>query len=196
MRPFFLILIFILFVTSTCKQSSDKENNLIEEKIEELENSTKVGSWQQNLITTEALQLDQLKVKLPKQLAGLPLRSTDSPAPQTVIGTYSLSTNPNHETENITVQILDGAGNYGFGHLNAVHKMISMDINNKGDNDWAKTQNHQGIRILLKEGLVKDIQFSELQYIKQNRYHITLTGRRYDSKKLLQAKTNLEKTNF
>jgi hypothetical protein len=190
------MLIFILFATSSCKQSSDKENNVFEEKIDELENSTKVGSWQQNLITTEPLQIDQLKAKLPKQLAGLPLRSSDSPAAQTVVGTYSVSTNPNHETENITVQILDGAGNYGFGHVNAVHKMISMEVNNKGDNNWAKTQDHQGVRMLLKEERVKDIQFSELQYIKQNRYHISLTGRRLDSKKLLQAKTDLEKTNF
>uniref|UniRef100_UPI00404ADE82 hypothetical protein n=1 Tax=Gelidibacter sp. TaxID=2018083 RepID=UPI00404ADE82 len=196
MRPIFLMLIFILFATSSCKQSSEKENNVIEEKIEEFEKSTKVGSWQQNLITTEALQPDQLKAKLPKQLAGLPLRSSDSPAPQTVVGTYSLSADPNHETENITVQILDGAGNYGFGHLNAVHKMISMEVNNKGDNNWAKTQDHQGVKILLKEELIKDIQFSELQYIKQNRYHMTLTGRRYDSKKLLQAKNDLEKNNF
>lgn len=196
MRPIFLMLIFILFATSSCKQSSDKENNVFEEKIDELENSTKVGSWQQNLITTEPLQIDQLKAKLPKQLAGLPLRSSDSPAAQTVVGTYSVSTNPNHETENITVQILDGAGNYGFGHVNAVHKMISMEVNNKGDNNWAKAQDHQGVRILLKEERVKDIQFSELQYIKQNRYHISLTGRRLDSKKLLQAKTDLEKTNF
>lgn len=196
MRPIFLMLIFILFATSSCKQSSDKENNVFEEKIDELENSTKVGSWQQNLITTEPLQIDQLKAKLPKQLAGLPLRSSDSPAAQTVVGTYSVSTNPNHETENITVKILDGAGNYGFGHVNAVHKMISMEVNNKGDNNWAKTQDHQGVRILLKEERVKDIQFSELQYIKQNRYHISLTGRRLDSKKLLQAKTDLEKTNF
>ncbi|WP_370100922.1 hypothetical protein [Xanthomarina gelatinilytica] len=196
MRPIFLMLIFILFATSSCKQSSDEENNVFEEKIDELENSTKVGSWQQNLITTEPLQIDQLKAKLPKQLAGLPLRSSDSPAAQTVVGTYSVSTNPNHETENITVKILDGAGNYGFGHVNAVHKMISMEVNNKGDNNWAKTQDHQGVRILLKEERVKDIQFSELQYIKQNRYHISLTGRRLDSKKLLQAKTDLEKTNF
>lgn len=196
MRPIFLMLIFILFATSSCKQSSDKENNVFEEKIDELENSTKVGSWQQNLITTEPLQIDQLKAKLPKQLAGLPLRSSDSPAAQTVVGTYSVSTNPNHETENITVKILDGAGNYGFGHVNAVHKMISMEVNNKGDNNWAKTQDHQGVRILLKEERVKDIQFSELQYIKQNRYHISLTGRKLDSKKLLQAKTDLEKTNF
>lgn len=196
MRPIFLMLIFILFATSSCKQSSDKENNVFEEKIDELENSTKVGSWQQNLITTEPLQIDQLKAKLPKQLAGLPLRSSDSPAAQTVVGTYSVSTNPNHETENITVQILDGAGNYGFGHVNAVHKMISMEVNNKGDNNWAKTLDNQGVRILLKEERVKDIQFSELQYIKQNRYHISLTGRRLDSKKLLQAKTDLEKTNF
>ncbi|WP_417858379.1 hypothetical protein [Xanthomarina gelatinilytica] len=196
MRPIFLMLIFILFATSSCKQSSDKENNVFEEKIDELENSTKVGSWQQNLITTEPLQIDQLKAKLPKQLAGLPLRSSDSPAAQTVVGTYSVSTNPNHETENITVKILDGAGNYGFGHVNAVHKMISMEVNNKGDNNWAKTLDNQGVRILLKEERVKDIQFSELQYIKQNRYHISLTGRRLDSKKLLQAKTDLEKTNF
>lgn len=196
MRPIFLMLIFILFATSSCKQSSDKENNVFEEKIDELENSTKVGSWQQNLITTEPLQIDQLKAKLPKQLAGLPLRSSDSPAAQTVVGTYSVSTNPNHETENITVKILDGAGNYGFGHVNAVHKMISMEVNNKGDNNWAKTLDNQGVRILLKEERVKDIQFSELQYIKQNRYHISLTGRKLDSKKLLQAKTDLEKTNF
>ncbi|MCB0463749.1 MAG: hypothetical protein R2816_02625 [Flavobacteriaceae bacterium] len=196
MKPLFLILIFILFATSSCKQSSEKENDLIEEKIDEFEKSTKVGSWQQNLISTEALQLDQLKAKLPEQLAGLPLRNSDSLASQTVVGTYSLSIDPNHETENITVQILDGAGNYGFGHINAVHKMVAMEVNNKGDNNWAKTQDHQGVRILLKEELVKDIQFSELQYIKQNRYHITLTGRRYDSKKLLQAKTDLEKTNF
>tara|TARA_R110002072_G_scaffold260722_14_gene419323 strand:- start:3895 stop:4488 length:594 start_codon:yes stop_codon:yes gene_type:complete len=197
MRPVLILMFLILIVLTSCQQAAEKHTKSVEEKVEKFEKSAKKeGTWLQELIATEAHTDEVLLSKLPKQLAGVPLRSSASPAAQTVAATYSLNANPNHETENISLTIIDGAGNYGFGHLNAIHKMISMEVNNQEANGWAKTQDHKGNRILLKESLDKGIQFSELEYIKDNRYHITLSGRRYDSNKLLQAKEELEKLKF
>lgn len=195
-RLILLLLPLSLLLLKACNQTAEKHTQSVEEKVEKFEKSAKDGSWLQKLIATEAHTEEVLMSKLPKQLAGVPLRSSASPAPQTVAGTYSLNPEPNHETENITLTIIDGAGNYGFGHLNAIHKMISMEVNNKETNGWAKTQDLNGNRILLKESIDKGIQFSELEYIKDNRYHITLSGRGYESSKLLQAKEDLEKAKF
>lgn len=184
----------LLFIS--CQQAADKQVKSLEEKVEKIEKSEKDGSWLQKLIAAKAHSEAELLAKFPKQLAEIPFRSSNAPAAQTAVGTYSLHANPNHQTENITITIVDGAGDYGFGHLNAIHKLIAMEINNQETNGWAKTKNHKGNRILLKEFIDKGIQFSELEYIKNNRYHITLTGRKYDSNKLLQAKDDLEKIEF
>ncbi len=196
MRPILIIMLPILIVLISCQKAVEKQTQSVEEKVENFEKSAKDGSWLQNLIATEAHTETVLLSKLPTQFAGVPLRSSASSTTQTASGTYSLNPEPNHETENLTLTIIDGAGSYGFGHLNAIHKMISMEVNNQETNGWAKTQEHKGVRILLKEVLDKGIQMSELEYIKDNRYHITLSGRRYDSKKLLQAKEDIEKLKF
>lgn len=196
MRPVLIIMLPILIVLISCQKAAEKHTKSVEEKVAKFEKSTKDGSWLQKLIATEAHSEAVLLSKLPTQLVGVPLRSSASSATQTASGTYSLNPEPNHETENITLTILDGAGSYGFGHLNAIYKMISMEVNNQEINGWAKTQEHKGVRILLKEELDQGIQMSQLEYIKDNRYHITLSGRRYDSKKLIQAKEDLEKLKF
>ncbi len=196
-NPFLFLMLQVCLITLfSCNQTAEKHTKSVEKKVEKFEKSAKEGSWLQELIATQAHTEEELLSKLPMQLAGLSLRDSGSPAPQTASGTYSISPNPNHETENISIQIIDGAGNFGFGHLNAIHKMISMNVNNQQTNGWTKTLEHNGNRILLKEELFKGIQMSELQYIKDNRYHITLGARRYDSKNLLQAKEDLEKLKF
>lgn len=195
-KLFYKLFPIILFIFIGCNQTAEKHTQSVEDKVENYEKSAKDGSWLQKLIATEAHTEAVLLSKLPKQLAGLSLRASASNSAQTATGTYSLNPEPNHETENVTLTIIDGAGSYGFGHLNAIHKMISLEVNNQETNGWAKTQEHKGVRILLKEVLDKEIQMSELEYIKDNRYHITLNGRRYDSKKLLQAKEDLEKLKF
>lgn len=195
-KPIFKLLIVLFVVSLSCQQTAEKYTKTLEEKVETFEKSAKDGEWLQKLIATEPYTEDELLSKLPKQLTGFPLRSSNSPAAQTANGTYSTSDEPSHQTANITIRIIDGAGNYGFGHLNAIHKMISMEVNNQETNGWTRTQEHKGKRILLKEATDQDIQFSELEYIKDNRYHITLNGRRFDSNQLLQAKDELEKIKF
>ncbi len=191
-----LLLQVCLIILFSCNQTAEKQSQSVEKKVEKIEKSAKEGSWLQELIATEALTEEVLLSKFPKNLAGLPLRSSGPFAPQTAIGTYSTSPDPNHETENIRIQIVDGAGNYGFGHLNAIHKMISMKVNNQETNGWAKTLDHNGNRILLKESIDKGIESSQVEYIKDKRYHITLTGLRMKSEQLLNAMDDLEKTNF
>jgi|GEM_PF-4989992 len=192
-----LLLLQLCFITTiSCNQAAEKYTQSVEEKVERAEKSAEKSSWLQELIATEAHTEEELLSKFPKQLTGLPLRSSASPAAQTAAGSYSTSPETSHETQHITLKIVDGAGNYGFGHVNAIHKMISMNVNNQETNNWAKTLEHKGVRILLKEEFNKGVQFSELQYIKDNRYHITLTGRRFNSDKLLEAMTELEKIKF
>lgn len=194
--PIFKLLIVLCVASLSCQQTAEKYTKSVEEKVETFEKSANDGSWLQKLMATEPYTEEELLSKLPKQLTDLPLRSTNSPAAQTASGTYSTSDEPSHQTANITIRIIDGAGNYGFGHLNAIHKMISMEVNNQETNGWTRTQQHKGNRILLKEATDRDIQFSELEYIKDNRYHITLSGKRFDSNQLLQAKDELEKITF
>lgn len=190
------ILMALSITTFSCKQKAEQYTKSVEEKVENFEKSAKDGAWLQKLIATEPYSEAVLLSKLPKQLAGLSLRSSASTAAQTATGAYTLNPEPNPDAENLTLTIIDGAGNYGFGHLNAIHKMISLEVNNNENNGWAKTQDHKGLRILIKEQIVKDVLLSKLEYIKDNRYHITLSGRRYDSKKLLEAKEDLEKLKF
>lgn len=191
-----LLLQGCLITLCSCNQAAEKYTNSVEEKVEQFEKSAKEGSWLQELMATQAHTDAELLSNLPKQLAGMPLRDSGSPAPQTVSGRYSTSANPNHETNNISIEIVDGAGNYGFGHLNAIHKMISMEVNNKEVNGWAKTLNHKGNRILLKEGLDKDTEWSGLEYIKDKRYHIKLSAQGLKSDTLLEAMDDLEKLSF
>jgi hypothetical protein len=193
-----LALLFILNLS--CQQTAEKYTKSVEEKVETFEKSAKDGEWLQKLAATKPYADHELLAKIPNQLVDLPLRGSNIVSPQTVGGTYSTSAETSHETANISVSIVDGAGDYAIGHVNQINRMLLLNVDNNESHaesqGWAKTLDYKGHRILLKEGIDKGVQFSELQYIKDNRYHITLSGRRFDSNQLLQAKDELEKIIF
>ena len=201
MKTSILMLFIILAVASlSCQQTAETYTKSVEEKVEKFEKSAKKGEWLQELAAKKPYTDGELLAKIPKQLAALPLRGSNIVSAQTVAGTYSNSLETSHETANISISIVDGAGDYAIGHVNQINRMLLLNVDNnesRGDSQgWAKTLDYKGHRILLKEGLDKGIQFSELQYIKDKRYHITLSGRRFNSDKLLEALSELETIKF
>lgn len=198
--PIFKLLIVLCVASLSCQQTAEKYTKSVEEKVETFEKSAKDDEWLQKLATIKPYTDQELLAKIPNQLVGLPLRGSNIVSPQTVGGTYSTSAETSHETANMSVSIVDGAGDYAIGHVNQIHRMLLLNVDNKESQaesqGWAKTLDYKGHRILLKEGIDKGIQFSELEYIKDMRYHITLSGRKFNSDKLLEALSELETTKF
>lgn len=193
----FLILLVCLITMVSCKEAAEKNTESVEEKVEQFEKKDKdLGTWLQDLAGTTPHTGEALIAKLPKELIGMPLRSTGSPSVQTIAGTYSLDEDPNNESTSISITVIDGAGTNGFQHVNAVYKLINQKVDYKSEEGWSKTYEHKGNQLLIKEQVIKDIQRSELEYIKDNRYHITLSGRRLKSDVLLKAMDDLEKIRF
>lgn len=192
-----LLLQICLITLVSCNQSAEKYTQSVEEKVEKFEKKDKdLGKWLQELSAINPHTSEELIAKLPKNLSGFPLRSAGEFGVQTINGSYSMDKETNNESTYLKITLTDGAGFNGFQHVNAIYRMISMEIDNKEKSVWAKTLNHKGNRILLKEGLDKDTERSELEYIKDKRYHIILTGNRINSEQLLEAMDELEKVKF
>ncbi|MCO5725311.1 hypothetical protein [Robiginitalea marina] len=113
-----------------------------------------------------------------------------------VTATYSNDTESTDESKVITVTITDGAGTNGQGHINAVYRMLAQDMDLKTSNGWTKTYTLSHLRIMVKEEQDKEITLSEVEYIKNKRYHVRLNGRNINSDELLKIMNDFEKTDF
>lgn len=192
-----LLLQGCLITLFSCNQAAEKYTQSVEEKVEQFEKKGKEqGKWLQELSAINPHTHEALIAKLPKNLSGLPFRSAGNSGVQTIIGEYSQNEDPNHESISLSITVTDGAGFNGFPHVNAVYKLIHQKVDYKSAEGWSKTYEHKGNQLLINEQVEKDIQFSALQYIKDNRYHITLSGRRLKSGTLLEAMDDLEKVKF
>jgi hypothetical protein len=193
----FLILLACTITLVSCKEGAEKNTESVEEKVEQFEEKDKdLGTWLQDLAGTTPNTGEELIAKLPKELIGMSLRSTGNPSSQTIAGTYSLDEDPNNKSTSISITVVDGAGSNGFQHVNAVYKLINQKVDFKSEEGWSKTYEYKGNQLLIKEQINTEIPRSELEYIKDNRYHITLSGLRLKSDTLLEAMDDLEKTKF
>jgi len=186
----FLNLYYILILV-LLQQSCDNRKTI--KKIESFETSATKNEWLIELAAKTPLNSQELIRLLPPQLLGMPLISTVPNGTLTVVGTYSNDTEPNFTSTTITFTLVEGAGNLGFQHVNAMHKILNQEIDQTVEEGWTKTALHNNQKILVKEQTKKnksEIQstvVSSIDVIKNNRFHINLTGTHLDVNKLKTA---------
>lgn len=180
---FYYILILVLL-----QQSCD--NHKTNKKLESFETSATKNEWLIELAAKTPLNSQELIRLLPTQLLDMPLISAVPNGTLTVVGTYSNDTEPNFTSTTITFTLVEGAGNLGFQHVNAMHKTLNQDINQTVEEGWTKTALHNNQKILIKEQTknnkseIQSTVVSSIDVIKNNRFHINLTGRDFDVNKL------------
>lgn len=182
----YYVLIFILLFFG-CNNSKTVK------KIEAFEASASNNEWLMDLAAKTPLNSQELIRLLPPQLLGMPLISAAPNGTLTVVGTYSNDKDPNYASTTITFSLVEGAGDLGFQHINAIHKILNQEINQTTEEGWTKTTLHNNRKILVKEHTktnkpgVQSTVSSSIDVIKNQRFHINLTGRHLPGNQLTRA---------
>jgi hypothetical protein len=122
---------------------------------------------------------------LPESIAGLPLNGAAN-----LEGGNGVAASYHHEgnrERRVALELIDGAGDRGMAHLNAIHRMISLDIDQSSDGVTARTFERDGLRYLGKERARSGGTDAELEWIWSGRYHLKLSGKEVDLDSLVEA---------
>lgn len=169
------------------------DNRKTLKKVEDFEASAASNEWLIDLAAKTPLNSQELIRLLPQQLLGMPLISAAPNGTLTVVGTYSNDKDPNYASTTITFTLVEGAGDLGFQHINAIHKLLIQEINQTSDEGWTKTTTHNNQKILVKEQtkttkpVMQSTVSSSIDVIKNQRFHINLTGRHLPGNQLTRA---------
>lgn len=180
--PFSAVLLLALMSFSCGNGKSPIMEEVGEEK------SNQEATWLMKLMEKEPLNDGDYLQMIPHELIGLPLHNS-RPYPG-LKGVYAVYTNSeDSEKPHVVLQVIDGAGHHQFQHVNAVFKMLEMDLSESSEEIQASTMTYKGNRVLAKSILKKDQDKmdSEIEFIKGQRYHVTLTGHDLSLDKLFVA---------
>ncbi|TPV35935.1 hypothetical protein FJ651_03175 [Paucihalobacter ruber] len=182
----FFIVIISIFVFGC-------NNSKVNKIVDEFETSADNDAWLIKLSEQSALNAEELTKLFPAELQDMPLVGVESIGVQKVIGTYSKVPDPNYMSSTISVTIVDGAGTVGMPHVNAIFKELNTSTNTSFENGWAKTTMHNGQSVLVKEQTktektgIQSTVTSSIDMIKNQRFHINLTGRHIPGNQLTKA---------
>lgn len=169
------------------------DNRKTDKKVEAFETSGAGNEWLKDLAAKTPLNSQELIRLLPQQLLDMPLITASPNGTLTVIGTYSNDKDPKYSSTTITFTLVEGAGDLGFQHINAMDKLLNQETNQTSDEGWAKTTLHNNQKVLVKEqtktknaGMQSTVS-SSIDIIKNQRFHINLTGRHLPGNQLTRA---------
>ena len=127
---------------------------------------------------------------LPGEIAGLPMNgAVNIEGGNGVSASYQGEQDPSRR---IALDLIDGAGDRGMAHLNVIHRMISLDIDESSGGVVARTIERDGVRYLGKERARSGGTDAELEWIRDGRYHLKLTGTGIGLESLLEAAAALD----
>lgn len=168
-------------------------NSKLDKITEEFEISSNNNAWLIKLSEQSHLNTEELTRLLPSEIQGMSLIGVENAGVQTVVGTYSKNADPDYTSTTISLTLIDGAGTNGMPHVNAIFKQLHSNINQSFDDGWAKTTLHNNQRILVKEQIktektgIQSTVTSSIDMIKNQRFHINLTGRHMPGNQLTRA---------
>ncbi len=201
-NPARMLLALILGSFLSCNFSAQEQKNIAEERVEKLEKAALDENWVIALANATPLPEKELLTFLPKKLLDLPLGKSVPDRLSAVRGTYSKDLDPNHKSTSISLVIVDGAGDVGLGHMNTTYNLLKSDVFEDFGDSWGKTSSYKGIRVLVKEkttkgdGSIPPRKISEVEFIKDKRFHILLAGNHMDSETLLKAAEEVQALSF
>lgn len=188
-----MLLALILAIFLSCNFSAQEQKDITEEQAEKSEMPVVNENWVMALANVTSLPENEFLTLLPQRLLGLPLGKSVPDKLSAVRGTYSKDLKPNYKSTSISLVIVDGAGDVGLEHMNTIYNLLKSDLFEDFGDSWGKTTSYKGMRVLVKDkttkgyGSIPPRKTSEVEFIKDNRFHILLGGNHMDSKTLLKA---------
>ena len=186
-RKSLILLVLVALQMYGCNNSRSAEQDA------NFQISDNTNEWLVKLSNQSPLNSEELARLFPAQLQGMTLLGVENVGVQTAVGTYSKNADPDYTSTTISLTLIDGAGTDGLAHVNAIFKQLNSNINESFENGWAKTTMHNNQRILVKEqtntereGMQATVT-SSIDMIKNQRFHINLTGRHMPGNQLIRA---------
>ncbi len=201
-NPNRILLALILAIFLSCNFSAQEQKNTPEEQTEKSEKPVVNENWVTVLANLTPLPENEFLTFLPQRLLGLPLRKSVPDKLSAVRGTYSNDIRPNYKSTSISLVVVDGAGDVGSEHMNTTYNLLENDLFEDFGDSWGKTTSYKGMRVLVKEkttksyGSIPPRKTSEVEFIKDNRFHILLSGNHMDSETLFKAAEEVQALSF
>lgn len=203
MIPFFKIYmpIFLLFLCGSCNNATSKKENetLKVENVVQTKDNYKSGKWLEELPSKTPLTFNELEDLLPESLLRRPLIKVmdDTKNGRSAIrGQYSSDKEPTKESEVITFYVMDGAGDSGYKGLQSVFSMLKFPTNKDDGTKILKITDWENKRLLVRQNLLKETWTSDLEFIKNLRFHFKIQGKNLKLEDIRESAINLEGLNF
>lgn len=193
-----IALIFFLALVS-CNEKV-KENEAGTQQAEEISEKIEInGNWLQTLASKEPLSVKQLEEITPAKLKNLPkVKSNEVPSQgaTSILVTYSNDNEPDLNSTKIELGIIDGAGERGFQHINGINNMMKFPSNKEEGDNILKIFHRNEQKILVRQRRIKEKLVSEIEFIKDGRYHIKIFARNFSADELYEVLDTVEKIKF
>ena len=184
MTPFLKIFLpfFLLFLCASCNNATSKKTTETSkvENVVQIKNDYKSGKWLEELPLKTPLTFNELEELLPKSLLGKRLVKViddTKNARSAIRGQYSSDKEPTKESEVITFYIMDGAGDAGYKGLKSVFSMLKFPTNKDDGTKILKITDWENKRLLVRQHVLKQTWTSELEFIKNFRFHFKIQGK-------------------
>ncbi|WP_144607150.1 hypothetical protein [Algoriphagus algorifonticola] len=199
MKAFHLInyACFISLIFFSCEESKTTTH------VEEAENpvspidadSQNPKTWLMKLMEKQPFsELEYLEL-VPSALQGFPLQSKEPKSGLNgFIAIYSHQEGSEHP--GLRLEVIDGAGNNQFQHVNAVFKMLETARNESGDDFQSEIKDHKGERVLFVSKTKNDRKDYQLEYIQNHRYHVGILGNQVGPDEIYGAFDELQNNQF
>lgn len=188
---------FTVMIFSSCEENTT--SNTAEEQGDGLTQShaeSSIGkTWLQVLMEKQPLTEDEYMALVPATLQGFPLQSKEPKSGLNgFIAFYSHEEGREHP--GLRLEVIDGAGNNQFQHVNAVYKMLETVRNESGDDFQSEIKDHQGERVLFVSKTKQDRKDFQLEYIQNQRYHVGILGNLVGTGEIYGAFEELQNNQF
>jgi len=194
-----LFALFFFIALVSCNETV-KENEEGTEQTEEISKKIEInGNWLQTLASKEPLSIKQLEEVPPAILKNLPkVKSSEVPSQgaTSILVTYSNDNEPDLSSTKIELGIIDGAGERGFQHINGINNMMKFPSNKEEGDNILKIFHRNEQKILVRQRRIKEKLVSEIEFIKEGRYHIKIFARNFSVDELYEAFDSIEKIKF
>ncbi|WP_425639183.1 hypothetical protein ACPUEN_05895 [Algoriphagus yeomjeoni] len=164
----------ILILLCSCGESSStaKERLLDSDPAQNTASST---TWLMELMEKEPLTEQGYLALVPENLQGYPLQMKE---PQRGLNGFIAfyGNEQGHEHPGLKLEVIDGAGQVQFQHVNAVYKMLENVRSESGDDFESQIKDYKGERILFVKKIKNKEENFQLEYLQNQRYHIGIIG--------------------
>ncbi len=193
----FSSVLWLLLAVWSCSSGSQKNSGDENKMTKNSEVQNHDDNWQQVLAEKTPLDKDELYKLFPKKLGNLPLIDiSDNTGTNGAIGSYCHESETSNQTRHIMLTIIDGAGYRGFQHINEVYRTLESNYSEKNKKEWLRIEKLNNQKMIFRDKTSGDLTVSGISFLKNLRYHISLTGNLITSDDLRDPVNEVQRLKF